>query len=57
MSINRQEDVVHVCDGILLSYEKNDVICSNMDGLKDDHAKWSQKEKDNYQMISLIFGI
>ena len=37
--------------------KKNDVICSNMDGLKDDHAKWSQKEKDNYQMISLIFGI
>ena len=28
-------------------------ICNNMDGLRDDHAKWSKTEKDKYH-ISLI---
>ena len=32
-------------------------ICSNMDGPRDDHTKWSKSEKDKYQMISLICGI
>ena len=25
--------------------------------LRDYHTKWSQSEKDNYHMISLIYGI
>ena len=42
MSINREidiEDVVHVYNGILLSYEKeqNNTICSNMDATRDYH--------------------
>ena len=44
MSINRgmdKEDVVHMYNEILLSHEKeqNNAMCSNMDGLRDDHTK------------------
>ena len=54
-----KEDVVHIYNGILLSHKKewNNAICSNMDGPRDYHTKWSQKEKDKYHMISLICGI
>ena len=43
-----KEDVVHMYNGILPSHKKewNNAICSNMDGSRDDHTKWSQKEKD-----------
>ena len=37
--------------------KKNDVICSNMDGPRDYHAKWSKPDKGKYHMISLICGI
>ena len=38
--------------------KKNDVICSNMDGPRDYHAKWSKSTKrDKYRMMSLICGI
>ena len=45
--------------GILLSHKKwNNIICSNMDMMRDYHAKWrNQKEKDKYHMISLVCGI
>ena len=51
--------MVHIYNGILLSHKKeqNDAICSNMDGPRDYHTKWSQKEKDKYHMVSLICGI
>ena len=29
-------------------------ICDNMDGPRDYHTKWSQKEKDKYHIISQI---
>ena len=45
--------VMEYCSAI----KKNDAICSHMDGLRHDHAKWSHKEKDGYHMTSLIFGI
>ena len=51
-----KEDVVHKHSGILLSHNKewNNAICSDMDGPKDDHTKWSnQKEKDKYCMYYL----
>ena len=34
-----KEDVVHICNGTLLSHKKkkNNVICSNMDGPRDYH--------------------
>ena len=28
--------------------EWNNVICSNMDGPRDDHIKWSKSDKDKY---------
>ena len=31
--------------------------CSNMDGTRDSHTKWSRLERDKYHMISLISGI
>ena len=36
-----KEDVVHICNGILLSHEKeqNNAICSNMDGSIDYPTK------------------
>ena len=37
--------------------EWNNAFCSNMDGPRDYHIKWSQTEKDKYPMISLICGI
>ena len=47
-------DVVHTMD--YFSAIKNNATCSNMNGLRDDHTKWSKSEKDKYQMISLICG-
>ena len=38
--------------------KQTNVICSNMDGIRDSHTdEVSQKEKDKYHLISLIFGI
>ena len=34
--------------------EWNNAICSNSDGPRNYHTKWSQKEKDKYHMIELI---
>ena len=45
--------------GILLGHKKwNNIICSNMDMMRDYHAKWrNQKEKDKHHVISLVCGI
>ena len=32
-------------------------MCSNMDGSRDYHMKWSQSEKGKHPMRSLICGI
>ena len=39
---------VCVCNGILLSHKKewNDAICSNMDGPRDYHTKWSKSDRE-----------
>ena len=39
---------VCVCDGVLLSHKKegNNAICSNMDGPRDYHTKWSKLERE-----------
>ena len=54
-----KEDVVHIHNGILLSYKKewNNAIYSDMDGPRDCHTEWSKSDKDTYHMISLICGI
>ena len=43
-----QEDVTHVYNGILPSHKKesNNAICSNMDGPRNYHTKWSKPEKN-----------
>ena len=51
MSIDRwmdKGDVVHIYNGILLSHKKewNNAICSNMNGPRDYHTKWSQSERE-----------
>ena len=37
--------------------EWNNAVCSNMDGPRDYHTKWSKPEKDKHPMISLICWI
>ena len=43
-----RKDVVHIYSGILLSHknELNNVICSNMEGPRDYHTKWSKSGKE-----------
>ena len=38
--------MVNIYKAVLLSHRKecNNVICSNMDGLRDHHANWSKSE-------------
>ena len=36
-----------------LKKEWSNAICSNMDGPRDYHIKWSKSAKDNYHMMSL----
>ena len=51
MSVDRgmdKEDVTHIYNGILLSHKKKwiNTICSNMDGPRDDHTKWSKSDRE-----------
>ena len=55
-----KEDVVHIYNGILLGHKKeqNNVIAATwMDLEIVILSEVSQKNKDNYHMISLICGI
>ena len=40
---------VYTHNGIQFSHSKewNNAVCRNMDGSRDDHTNWSQKEKDS----------
>ena len=40
--------MAHTYNEILLSHKKewNNVICSNMDGPRDYHAKWSKSDRE-----------
>ena len=42
-----KENVLYVHNGILLSHKKelNNAICSNVDGPRDDHTKWSKSDR------------
>ena len=51
MPIDRRmvkEDVVHIYSGILLSHkkERNNDICSNMDGPRDCHTEWRKSDRE-----------
>ena len=50
---------VYVYNGILLSHKKewNNAICSNMDGPRDHHTKWSQTEKNKYPDITHTWNL
>ena len=61
MSINRcvdKEDAVCLTMECYSAIKKNEInaICSNMDGPRDYHIKWT-KSDSKYNMISLICGI
>ena len=63
MSINRgmdKEDVVHICNGILLSHKKNEIMpfaVTWMDLEIVILSEVSQTEKGKYHLILLICGI
>ena len=41
-----KEDMVPIYNGILvIKKEWNNAICSNMDGPRDDHTKWSKSDR------------
>ena len=44
--------LIYIYDGILLNNKKewNNAICSNMDGPRDYHTKWSKPDKDKYDI-------
>ena len=58
MSNNKNKNVAHLYKRTSLSHKKkqNNAICSDMDGFRDYHTKWSKSEKDKY-MISVKCGI
>ena len=52
--------MLHIYAGILLSYEKNDIMSFAATWMELETlilSEVSQKEKDKYHMISLISGI
>ena len=63
MSIYRQvdkEDVLYIYNGLLLSHQKNEILPFAMTWMKQVDimlSEISQSEKDNYHMVSLVYGI
>ena len=49
--------MVHIDNGILLSHQKewNNAICSNIDGPRDDHTKWSKSEGGGQIPYDIIY--
>ena len=43
--------------GILLSHKKewNDAICSNVDGHRDDHTKWSKSDRERQILYDITY--
>lgn len=43
-----KEEVVHICNGTLLSHKKewNLAICNDIGGNREYYAKWSKSKKD-----------
>ena len=41
-----KENLVHIYNGILFRHKKewNNAICSNVDGTRDNHTKWSMSD-------------
>ena len=59
-----KEDVIYIYNGILLSHKRewNNAMCSNLDGPRDDHTKWSKSNRgrqisyNNTNTWNLIFN-
>ena len=51
-----KKDVVHIYNGILLSYEKewSNVICNSMDRPRDCHCEGDKSDKDKYDDITYM---
>ena len=52
-----KENVLYVHNGILLSHKKelNNAICSNVDGPRDDHTKWSKSDRIRQIPYGIIY--
>ena len=48
---------IHIHNGILAIKNEIIAICSNMDGPRHYHTKWSKSEKDKYHIISHTWNI
>ena len=60
MSINGwidKEDVVYIYNRILPSHKKewNNAICSNMNGPRDYHTKWSKSEREGQTLYDITY--
>ena len=60
MSIKRNKDVVHICNGVLLSHKRNEIVlfaemCMDLETVIQSEV--SQKEKNKYCILINIWGI
>ena len=49
--------MVHIFNGILLSHKKeqNNVTCSNMDTVNNDHTNWSKSEREKQILYDITY--
>ena len=52
-----KKHVVYIYNGILLSHKKewNSAICSNMEGPRAYHTKWSKSEKEGKVLYDITY--
>ena len=52
-----KEDVVHIYNGLLLSYKKeqNNAICSNVDVPRDCHTEWGKSDRERQISYDIIY--
>ena len=49
--------MVQIYNGLLLSYKEewNNAICSNMNGLRDSHTRWSKSERKRQMPYDITY--
>ena len=49
--------MVHIKNGILFCHKKewNNAICSNMDGHRGDHTKWSKSDRERQLLCDISY--
>ena len=49
--------MVHIHNGILLSHKKewNNAICSNIDGPRDYHTRWSKSDRERHISYEITY--